>query len=63
MQPLNTRQSDDLLEILKAYKFPTFIMSIGLVAATLLFYVSLQYDLRTSQQQHPQDPQSLTGRE
>ncbi|MBL4805048.1 MAG: hypothetical protein JKY71_09300 [Alphaproteobacteria bacterium] len=50
MQPLNTRQSDDLLEILKAYKFPTFIMSIGLVAATLLFYVSLQYDLRTSAQ-------------
>ncbi len=44
------KESDNLLEILRAYKIPTIIMAIGLVIAVIGFQMALQYDIRQSRQ-------------
>ena len=50
MRSSHKRDSDDLLEILKAYRLPTLIMSVGLIAAIISFQLSLKYEIRQSEQ-------------
>lgn len=45
MRPEQAHKTDDLLEVLKAYRLPTIIMSVGLIASIFIFYLSLRYDL------------------
>lgn len=50
MRPTYRKESDDLLEILRAYRVPTIIMAAGLVVAIIGFQMALQYDIRQSRQ-------------
>lgn len=44
------KESDNLLEILRAYKIPTITMAVGLIVAVIGFQMALQYDIRQSHQ-------------
>lgn len=48
MKSMHKANSDDLLEILRAYQIPTIIMSLGLIASIFMFYLSLRYDISTA---------------
>lgn len=44
-----TQDTDDLSDILKAYRLPTIIISIGLVIAVIGFLMALKYDMGKSE--------------
>ena len=48
MSPKRHRESDDLLEVLKAYRLPTLIVSVGIILAIFSFQLALKYDIEQS---------------
>lgn len=49
MKVVHYRDTDNLSEVLKAYRLPTIVISIGLVLAIIGFLLALKYDMNKSE--------------